>query len=69
VLVPRETPLSQIHLRNMLQVSQAGAVVMPAAPGFYSQPQGIDDLIDFIVARVLDQVGIAHDVGKRWSGQ
>jgi len=69
VLVPRETPLSQIHLRNMLQVSQAGAVVMPAAPGFYSQPQSIDDLIDFIVARVLDHVGIPHDVGKRWSGQ
>ncbi|KPK60105.1 MAG: hypothetical protein AMS21_09610 [Gemmatimonas sp. SG8_38_2] len=69
VLVPRETPVSQIHLRNMLQVSQAGAVVMPAAPGFYNKPQSIDDLSDFIVARVLDHVGIAHDVGKRWSGQ
>jgi 4-hydroxy-3-polyprenylbenzoate decarboxylase len=69
VLVPRETPLSQIHLRNMLEVSRAGAVVMPAAPGFYGRPQSIDELVDFIVARVLDHVGIEHEIGKRWSGQ
>jgi flavin prenyltransferase len=69
VLVPRETPLSQVHLRNMLEVSQAGAVVMPAAPGFYGRPQGIDDLVEFIVARVLDHVGVGHDIGHRWSGQ
>jgi len=69
VLVPRETPLSQVHLRNMLEVSQAGAVVMPAAPGFYGRPQGIDDLVEFIVARVLDHVGVPHDIGHRWSGQ
>jgi 4-hydroxy-3-polyprenylbenzoate decarboxylase len=69
VLVPRETPLSEIHLRNMLTATQAGAVVMPAAPGFYNLPRGIDDLIDFIVARVLDQVGIEHDIGRRWSGE
>jgi len=69
VVVPRETPLSEIHLRNMLTLAQADVVVMPAAPGFYGAPQGIDDLVDFIVARVLDQVGIEHDIGKRWSGE
>ncbi len=69
VLVPRETPLSQVHLRNMLEVSRAGAVVMPAAPGFYGRPESIDELVDFIVARVLDHLQIEHDVGRRWSGQ
>ncbi len=69
VLVPRETPLSQVHLRNMLEVSRAGAVVMPAAPGFYGRPQSIDELVDFIIARVLDHTHIEHQVGKRWSGQ
>ena len=69
VLVPRETPLSQVHLRNMLEVSRAGAVVMPAAPGFYGRPQSIDELVEFIVARVLDHMHIEHQVGKRWSGQ
>ncbi len=69
VLVPRETPLSQVHLRNMLEVSQAGAVVMPAAPGFYGRPESIDELVEFIVARVLDHMHIEHQVGKRWSGQ
>ncbi len=53
----------------MLNVTQAGAVVMPAAPGFYGQPRGIGDLVDFIVARVLDHVGIDHEIGKRWSGE
>jgi 4-hydroxy-3-polyprenylbenzoate decarboxylase len=69
VLVPRETPLSQVHLRNMLEVTRAGAVVMPAAPGFYGRPDSIDELVDFIVARVLDHMHIEHQVGKRWSGQ
>jgi 4-hydroxy-3-polyprenylbenzoate decarboxylase len=69
VLVPRETPLSQVHLRNMLEVSRAGAVVMPAAPGFYGRPQSIDELVDFIIARVLDHMLIEHQVGQRWSGQ
>ena len=69
VLVPRETPLSQVHLRNMLEVSRAGAVVMPAAPGFYGRPQSIDELVEFIVARVLDHMQIEHQVGKRWNGQ
>jgi 4-hydroxy-3-polyprenylbenzoate decarboxylase len=69
VVVPRETPLSEIHLRNMLTLAQADVVVMPAAPGFYGAPDSIDDLVDFIVARVLDQIGIEHDIGKRWSGE
>lgn len=68
VLVPRETPLSQIHLQNLLRVTQAGAVVLPAAPGFYHQPQSISDLVDFVVARVLDQLDLDHAVGRRWQG-
>jgi 4-hydroxy-3-polyprenylbenzoate decarboxylase len=67
VLVTRETPLSDIHLENMLRVSRAGAVVMPAAPGFYHAPQRIEDLVDFIVARVLDHLGVEHALGKRWA--
>ena len=57
--MPRETPLSAIHLENMLRVTRAGAVVMPAAPGFYHRPASIDDLVDFVVARVLDHLGVA----------
>ena len=68
VLVTRETPLSAIHLENMLRVTNAGAVVMPAAPGFYHRPAGISDLVDFIVARVLDHLDVEHSVGRRWSG-
>ncbi len=66
VLVPRETPLSAIHLENMLTLSRAGAVIMPPAPGFYGHPQTIGDLVDFIVARVLDQLGVVHELGPRW---
>jgi 4-hydroxy-3-polyprenylbenzoate decarboxylase len=66
VLVTRETPLSAIHLENMLRVTNAGAVVMPAAPGFYHSPSKIDELVDFIVARALDHLGFAHSVGHRW---
>ena len=69
VLVPRETPLSAVHLRNMLRVTRAGAVVMPAAPGFYHRPKTVEDLADFIVARILDHVGVRHDIGRRWKGQ
>lgn len=69
VLVPRETPLSAIHLQNMLRLSRAGAVVLPAAPGFYHRPAGIPDLIDFVVARVLDQLSIPHEIGARWRGE
>ncbi len=66
VLVVRETPYSLITIRNMERVTLAGAVVLPASPGFYGKPGSVDDLVDFIVARVLDQLGIAHDIGKRW---
>jgi 4-hydroxy-3-polyprenylbenzoate decarboxylase len=66
VLVPRETPLSVIHLDNMLQLARAGAVILPPAPGFYDRPQTVDALVDFVVARVLDQLRIAHRLGPRW---
>jgi 4-hydroxy-3-polyprenylbenzoate decarboxylase len=66
--VPRETPFSQIHLENLLRLTQAGAVVLPAAPGFYHKPQAISDLVDFVVARVLDQLDLDHAVGRRWQG-
>jgi len=69
VLMPRETPLSAIHLQNMLRLTRAGAVVLPAAPAFYHKPREIGDLIDFIVARVLDQLGVEHKLGKRWDGK
>jgi 4-hydroxy-3-polyprenylbenzoate decarboxylase len=69
VLVPRETPLSAIHLQNMLRLSRAGAVVLPAAPGFYNRPEKISDLVDFVVARVLDQFSVPHNLGKRWDGK
>ena len=66
ILVPRETPLSAIHLQNMLRLTRAGAVVMPAAPGFYHRPQSIQDLVDFLVARVLDHLGVEHAIARRW---
>ena len=68
ILVPRETPLSAVHLENMLRVTHAGAVVLPAAPGFYHRPTRIDQLVDFVVARVLDQLGIEHSLVARWGG-
>jgi len=66
VLVPRETPLSTIHLENMLRLSRAGAVILPPAPGFYTRPGTVSDLIDFVVARVLDQIGIDAGLMPRW---
>jgi len=66
VLVPRETPYSAIHLENMLRLTRAGAVVLPASPGFYHRPTRIDELVDFVVARVLDQLGVEHTIGRRW---
>lgn len=66
ILVVRETPLSSIHLQNMLTLSNAGAVIMPANPGFYFRPGSVDDLIDFMVARVLDHLGVEHRLGQRW---
>jgi 4-hydroxy-3-polyprenylbenzoate decarboxylase len=66
LLVPRETPLSEIHLENMLRLSRAGAQIIPAMPGFYHKPESIDDLVNFVVGKVLDQLGIANDLFKRW---
>ena len=66
ILVPRETPLSRITLRNMLTVTDAGAVVLPAMPGYYHQPLAIADLIDFVVARICDQLEIKHQLSRRW---
>ncbi len=68
IVVPRETPLSQITLQNMLTLSQAGVHVVPANPGFYHAPKTIDDLVDFVVARVLDLMKIPHALSKRWTG-
>jgi len=68
ILVPRESPLSAIHLENMLRVTRAGAVVMPAAPGFYHKPKRIEDLVDFVVARVLDHLDVPHALVPRWGG-
>ena len=66
VLVPRETPLSTIHLENMLRVARAGAVIVPPAPGFYTRPQTVADMVDFVVARVLDQLHIPNELVPRW---
>ena len=69
VLVPRETPFSAIHLENMLRLVRAGAVILPPNPGFYNHPQQISDLIDFVVARILDQIGINHSLIERWGAE
>lgn len=66
LLVTRETPLSLIHLENMRRLTLAGAVVMPAAPGFYNRPTSIAELVDFVVARALDQLGVPNDIAPRW---
>jgi 4-hydroxy-3-polyprenylbenzoate decarboxylase len=69
VLVVRETPLSAIHLGNMERLSTAGAVVLPACPAFYPRPETVDDMVDFVVGRVLDVLGIENDLYRRWSGE
>ncbi len=66
ILVPREMPLSAIHLENMLKLSRLNSVIMPAAPGFYHQPKTIDDLIDFVVARILNSLGIEQNLVAPW---
>jgi 4-hydroxy-3-polyprenylbenzoate decarboxylase len=68
VLVPRETPMSLIHLENMVRVASAGAVVMPATPAFYHRPRTLDDIVNHLVGKVLDQFKIKHDLFKRWHG-
>jgi 4-hydroxy-3-polyprenylbenzoate decarboxylase len=66
ILVPRESPLSAIHLENMLTLSRLGVKIVPAMPGFYSRPQSVDDVVDQFVMRVLDSMGIENSLGKRW---
>ena len=68
VMVPRETPLSEIHLRNMLAVRRAGALVVPAMPGFYHHPQTVEELVDFVVGKVLDSLRIPNELYERWEG-
>ena len=69
VLVPRETPFSIIHLENMLRLARAGAVILPPAPGFYHHPQSIEDLLDFVVGRILDQLSVPHSLVPRWGAE
>lgn len=66
ILVPRETPFSTIHLENMLRLARAGAVILPPNPGFYNHPQSVEQLVDFVVARLLDQIGVQHTLMPRW---
>ncbi|MDZ4814917.1 MAG: UbiX family flavin prenyltransferase [Verrucomicrobiota bacterium] len=66
ILVPRETPLSLIHVRNMAILLEAGAVLIPAMPGFYSRPQSVEEVVDTVVARVLDHLGVPHEISPRW---
>ncbi len=66
ILVVRETPFSTIHLQNMLTLAQAGATILPANPGFYFRPETVDEIVDFIVARVLDHLQVPHELGRRW---
>jgi 4-hydroxy-3-polyprenylbenzoate decarboxylase len=69
ILVPRETPFSLVHLRNLTAVAEAGATVLPAAPGFYHRPANVQDLVDFVVQRVLDHMGVEASLAPRWEGR
>jgi 4-hydroxy-3-polyprenylbenzoate decarboxylase len=69
ILVPRESPFSAIHLENMLKLAHAGAVILPPNPGFYYHPQSVQDLVDFVVARILDHLGVAHTLVKKWGDE
>jgi 4-hydroxy-3-polyprenylbenzoate decarboxylase len=69
VLVPRESPLSLIHLENMATVTRAGGVVLPAMPGWYHRPRSLEDLVDFVVGRICDQLGVSHELTRRWGQQ
>ena len=68
VLVPRETPLNRIHLANLAKAAEAGAIILPAMPGFYHKPGSLEDIVDFVVARILDQLGIPHNLVPPWTG-
>lgn len=69
ILVPRETPLNIIHMRNMLILAKAGAVILPAMPAFYNKPKTIEDIVNNLVGRILDHLGLAHNICKRWPAQ
>ena len=69
IIVPREAPYSTPHLKAMFNLSEWGVVILPASPGFYQSPRSIEDLIDFVVARILDQLDVDHTLGKRWTGE
>jgi flavin prenyltransferase len=69
VIVPRETPLSRIHLENMIKLQEAGAIILPAMPGFYHKPSTIEEIIDHLVGKILDQLNLKHDLFKRWKDQ
>ena len=69
IIVPRETPLSRIHLENMIKLQQAGAIILPAMPGFYHNPSTIEEIVDHLVGKILDQLNIKHDLFKRWKDQ
>lgn len=69
IIVPREAPYATVHLENMAKLSSWNTIIIPASPGFYNHPQSIDDMVDFIVARILDQLGLEHSIGKRWTGK
>jgi 4-hydroxy-3-polyprenylbenzoate decarboxylase len=69
ILVPRETPLSLVHLEAMTAVTRAGAVVLPAMPGWYHRPRTLEDLIDFVVSRICDQLGVENGLIRRWGGE
>lgn len=66
VLVPRETPMSLVHLRNLTALAEAGAIIVPASPAFYQRPSSIDDLVSFVVGKVMDVLGVEHELFKRW---
>ena len=66
ILVPRETPFSTIYIRNMLILSEAGAIILPPSPAFYHQPESLRDIVDFIVGKIMDSLGVDHDIYKRW---
>ena len=68
ILVPRETPFSALHLENMLKLARLGALILPANPGFYHHPASVQDLVDFVVARILDHLGISHQLMQPWGG-
>lgn len=68
IVVPRETPYATVQLENMAKLSGYGVVVLPANPGYYHSPKSIDDLVDFVVARILDQLGVSHQLSQRWTG-